>query len=187
MSGERSSRPDLPLVRVRALRKQPSCDGSHRGTEFTPISCGRPKRRGTAVLWLQTDTHRALLRRRAYEPPGGSPLDDPHSDVNRAIGGARARRRAGAAERRVLLFSPELAAMSTRGSLRYCYMVSGEFGALYQTQLFLEVTGEASPVMTLGDRDVILFSGVAAAASNISGAGSRSPRPTGCTCARARP
>jgi quercetin dioxygenase-like cupin family protein len=59
--------------------------------------------------------------------------------------------------------------MHTRGSLRYCYMVSAEMGSLYQTQLLMEVSGSPSPVMSLGSRDVILFVGAGAGTVTISG------------------
>jgi len=59
--------------------------------------------------------------------------------------------------------------MQTRGSLRYCYMVSAELGALYQTQLLMEVSGEPSPVFSLGSRDVILFIGAGSGTVTISG------------------
>jgi mannose-6-phosphate isomerase-like protein (cupin superfamily) len=68
------------------------------------------------------------------------------------------------------VFSSDLAAMQTRGSLRYCYMVSPEMGSLYQTQLLMEVTGdEPSPVFSLGTRDVILFIGAGTGTVTIAG------------------
>lgn len=102
--------------------------------------------------------------------PGGSPLDDPLSAANRDIpvvterDGARALLNGAC-----YVFSSDLAAMHTRGSLRYCYMVSAELGALYQTQLLMEVCGEPSPVFSLGSRDVILFIGAGSGTVTISG------------------
>ena len=122
-------------------------------------------------MWLQTDARHPFCDGAHTNLPGGSPLDDPQSRSEpRGTGGERARWYARALLNGELLrVLSGLASMNTRGSLRYCYMVSGEFGALYQTQLFLEVTGEASPVMTLGDRDVILFVGAGGGSVNISG------------------
>jgi len=102
--------------------------------------------------------------------PGGSPLDDPLSAQNRDIpvvterDGARA-----LLNGTCYVFSSDLAAMQTRGSLRYCYMVSAEMGALYQTQLLMEVAGEPSPVFSLGSREVILFIGAGSGSVTISG------------------
>jgi mannose-6-phosphate isomerase-like protein (cupin superfamily) len=48
-------------------------------------------------------------------------------------------------------------------------MVSADMGSLYQTQLLMEVTGEPSPIMSLGSRDVILFIGAGTGSVTISG------------------
>jgi mannose-6-phosphate isomerase-like protein (cupin superfamily) len=102
--------------------------------------------------------------------PGGSPLDDPLSLENRNIpvvterDGARA-----LLNGTCYVFSSDLAAMQTRGSLRYCYMVSAEMGALYQTQLLMEASSVPSPVFSLGTRDVILFIGAGTGKVTISG------------------
>jgi mannose-6-phosphate isomerase-like protein (cupin superfamily) len=65
--------------------------------------------------------------------------------------------------------SPALAAKMTRGSLTYRYLVTAELGALYQTQIHLEVAGPSSPVIAFGDRDVILFVVSGSGTVNISG------------------
>src|SRR6185312_14451415 len=102
--------------------------------------------------------------------PGGSPLDDPASPKNRQI--PLVTERAGA---RVLLngdcyvVSPRLADMTSRGNLRYCYLVNADLGSRYQTQVLLEVSGGPSPVLGLGDRDAILFIGAGKGTVTISG------------------
>ncbi|HEY2400799.1 MAG TPA: cupin domain-containing protein, partial [Steroidobacteraceae bacterium] len=102
--------------------------------------------------------------------PGGSPLDDPLSPENRDIpvvterDGARA-----LLNGTCYVFSSDLAAMQTRGSLRYCYMVSAEMGSLYQTQLLMEASDVPSPIFSLGARDVILFVGAGAGTVTIAG------------------
>jgi mannose-6-phosphate isomerase-like protein (cupin superfamily) len=65
--------------------------------------------------------------------------------------------------------SPALAAKTTRGSLTYRSLVTAELGALYQTQIHLEVAGATSPVIAFGDRDVILFVVSGSGTVNISG------------------
>lgn len=182
MSSPVVARPKPCLVTVQAGRtyywcacgrsaKQPFCDGSHRGTEFTPVKFVAGPQDEELLFCGCKQTRTAPFCDGAHtNVPGGSPLDDPESAENRAVpvvserDGARA-----LLNGECYVFSPELAPMSTRGSLRYCYMVSKEFGALYQTQLFLEIGGAASPVMTLGDRDVILFIGAGSGTVNISG------------------
>ncbi len=136
---------------------QPFCDGSHKGTGFEPL------------MFVLPDDEEILLcacKRTACAPfcdgthtnlPGGSPLDDPASPGNRAIAWATARD----GPRTPLngacyVVSPALAARERRGKLGYSYLVSPELGATYQTQVFLEAE-DASPVMSPGDREMILF------------------------------
>jgi mannose-6-phosphate isomerase-like protein (cupin superfamily)/CDGSH-type Zn-finger protein len=151
-------------------RKQPFCDGSHQGTDFSPMKytpavddellfCGcKHTRTGPFCDGAHTNL------------PGGSPLDDPLSPANRDIPivteweGARAWLNGNC-----YVFSSERARMHTRGTLQYCYMASAEFGSLYQTQLLLQASGESSPVMGFGSRDVILFIGSGSGLVTISG------------------
>ncbi len=140
-------------------RKQPFCDGSHQGTGFEPVRhvtaadgeevlfCGCKHTRTPPFC---DGTHTNL--------PGGSPLDDPHSAENLAVPTIEA-----ASDGRTLLnggcyvFSPSAARMKTRGSLRYCAVISSGFGALYHTQFCLQLTTARSPVMSCGGRHAVLF------------------------------
>jgi mannose-6-phosphate isomerase-like protein (cupin superfamily) len=69
------------------------------------------------------------------------------------------------------VISPRLAQMTPRGHLRYCYLVTGELGSIYQTQVLLEVSTGPSPVLTFGEREVILFIGAGRGTVTISGRG----------------
>lgn len=137
---------------------QPFCDGSHRGTRFEPhkfvaqesaevLLCGC--KRSSAAPFCD-GTHTNL--------PGGSPLDDPASEANRHIpwvtdrDGPRTR-----LDGACYVVSPSLAQTERRGALSYSCLVSPELGATYQSQFRLEVQGGASPLLSFGDRDVILF------------------------------
>jgi len=150
---------------------QPFCDGSHRGTGLEPetfiaradeevLLCGC---KHSAAAPFCDGTHTNL--------PGGSPLDDPASADNRGIPWVTQRegpriRLNGAC----YVVSPPLAEKARRGDLTYSYLVTTELGATYQTQVLLEVSGGgASPVMSLGDRDVILFVIAGHGMINISG------------------
>jgi mannose-6-phosphate isomerase-like protein (cupin superfamily)/CDGSH-type Zn-finger protein len=138
--------------------KQPFCDGSHQGSGFVPrrivapcteevLLCGC--KRTCGAPWCD-GTHTNL--------PGGSPLDDPESPANRLIrlvteqdgpcrwlnGGC-------------YVVSPALAPRSCRDHLRYSYLVTPGLGARFQTQVLLEVQGGASPVLSWGHSEVILF------------------------------
>jgi quercetin dioxygenase-like cupin family protein len=59
--------------------------------------------------------------------------------------------------------------MTCYGNLRYCYLVTPELGAQFQTQLLLEIREGPSPVLSLGDREVILFVGAGNGVVTISG------------------
>ena len=101
---------------------------------------------------------------------GGSPLDDPGSAANRAIPVVTER----VGPRALLngscyVFSSDRAPMMSRGALRYCTMVCTDLGSVHQTQLLMQITAAASPVMSLGDRDVILFISMGTGTVSISG------------------
>jgi len=182
MSSPVVARPKPCLVNVKPGRtyfwcscgrsaKQPFCDGSHKGTGFTPIEFTAGAQDEELLLCGCKHTLNAPFCDGAHTNlPGGSPSDDPCSPENRHIpvvterDGPRALLNGSC-----YVFSPDLAVMQTRGCLRYCYMVSAEMGSLYQTQLLLKVSDVASPVMSLGSRDVILFIGAGAGTVTISG------------------
>ncbi|MDE2263943.1 MAG: CDGSH iron-sulfur domain-containing protein [Gammaproteobacteria bacterium] len=137
---------------------QPFCDGSHQGTGLAPrrivaacseevLLCGCKQSCGAPFC---DGTHTNL--------PGGSPLDDPQTPANRRIPAVTQ----ADGPRRWLdggcyVVSPALAPKIGGESLRHCYLVTRELGARFQTQILLEVQAGASPVMSLGGRDTILF------------------------------
>jgi mannose-6-phosphate isomerase-like protein (cupin superfamily)/CDGSH-type Zn-finger protein len=182
MSSPVVARPKPCLVNLKAGRtyfwcscgrsaKQPFCDGSHKGTDFSPVQFTAGVQDEELLLCGCKHTRDAPFCDGAHTNlPGGSPLDDPLSPENRNIpvvterDGPRALLNGSC-----YVFSSHLAAMKTRGSLRFCYMVSAEMGSLYQTQLLMEVAGAASPVISLGSCDVIAFVGAGAGTVTISG------------------
>lgn len=137
---------------------QPFCDGSHKGTGILPRKVV-PARTEEVLLCGCKHTQGAPFCDGAHTNlPGGSPLDDPVSPANRAIpevtdrDGPRCWLNGGC-----YIVSPASMQKVSRGHLRYCHLVTAESGAIYQTQLFLEVQGGASPILSLGDRELILF------------------------------
>ena len=151
--------------------KQPFCDGSHKGTDFQPLQFTASAGDDEALLCGCKHTGTPPYCDGAHTNlPGGSPLDDPDSPENKNV--PLVTERAGP---RALLngecyvISPRLAEMTTRGHLRYCYLVNSELGSRYQTQVLLEVRDGASPVLSFGDRDVILFIGAGKGTVTISG------------------
>jgi len=163
------ARPKPHLVRLESGRTyfwcacgrsatQPFCDGSHQGTGLGPrrivattteevLLCGCKQSRGAPFC---DGAHTNV--------PGGSPLDDPETPANSSIPAVTVHD----GPRRWLdggcyVVSPELAPMTARERLSYCYLVTPELGARFQTQVLLEVRGGASPLMSLAGRDTILF------------------------------
>src|SRR5581483_3074979 len=151
--------------------KQPFCDGSHEGSGFQPLKFTAGGGSQEVLLCGCKHTRTPPFCDGAHTNlPGGSPLDDPTSLDNRRIPVVTERNGA-----RVLLngdcyvTSPGLAPMSSRGSLRYCYLVTPELGSRFQTQILLEVGDVPSPVLSLGQREVILFIGAGKGTVTISG------------------
>jgi CDGSH-type Zn-finger protein/mannose-6-phosphate isomerase-like protein (cupin superfamily) len=139
-------------------KAQPFCDGSHKGTPFTPLEyvarqdeevifCGC-KHTGTAPFC--DGSHSNL--------PGGYRLDDPESEANRQFGTVCA-----AAEPIVPLdggcyvYSTTRAALKVREGLSYATVVSPATGALHQSQFYAIVERGASPIISADGRHTILF------------------------------
>jgi mannose-6-phosphate isomerase-like protein (cupin superfamily)/CDGSH-type Zn-finger protein len=149
---------------------QPFCDGSHKGTGLEPKKFVAPVDGEVLLCGCKHSADAPFCDGAHTNLPGGSPLDDADSPANRSIplvtqrDGPRTRLNGAC-----YVVSPRLAAKDTRGHLSYSYLVTPQLGARYQTQILLEVTGGASPVMSLGDRDAILFVAAGRGAVNLSG------------------
>jgi len=175
------ARPKPCLVNVKAGKtyfwcscgrssKQPFCDGSHKGSDFSPMKFTATQDDELLFCGCKHTRNGPFCDGAHTNLPGGSPLDDPLSPENRDIPAVTERDGARALlNGTCYVFSSDLAAMQTRGSLRYCYMVSAEMGSLYQTQLLMEASDVPSPIFSLGSRDVILFIGAGAGTVTISG------------------
>jgi mannose-6-phosphate isomerase-like protein (cupin superfamily)/CDGSH-type Zn-finger protein len=138
--------------------KQPFCDGSHQGTGLVPRKFVAARTEEVLLCGCKQTGDGPFCDGAHTNLPGGSPLDDPDSPANRSIpvvnesDGPRRWLNGGC-----YIVSPAQAPKLTRQHLRYCYLVSAQLGARYQTQLFLEVQGGASPVLSPGGRELILF------------------------------
>lgn len=140
-------------------KKQPFCDGSHKGTDFEPVEyvakadseevlfCGC-KHTGEGPFC--DGTHNNL--------PGGYAEDDPDSPENRAIPVVSVNDGPAAVlDGGCYVFSLDRADYRTQGNLRYCTVISRAQGARHQSQFYGEVDEGTSPVMSFGDSHVILF------------------------------
>ena len=137
---------------------QPFCDGSHRGTGIEPRRFVAARTEEVLLCGCKQTGDGPFCDGAHTNLPGGSPLDDPDSPANRSVrvvtgrDGPRRRLDGGC-----YVVSPASAQKVVRDHLRYCYLVTPELGARYQTQLFLEVEGGPSPILSVGDRELILF------------------------------
>jgi CDGSH-type Zn-finger protein/mannose-6-phosphate isomerase-like protein (cupin superfamily) len=149
---------------------QPFCDGSHKGTSFEPKSFVARADEEVLLCACKHSSDAPFCDGTHTNLPGGSPLDDPESSGNRDIpwvterDGPRTRLNGAC-----YVVSPPLADKARRDNLTYSYLVTPELGATYQTQILLEVSGTASPLMSLGDCDVILLVMAGRGSVNISG------------------
>ncbi|HXO65591.1 MAG TPA: CDGSH iron-sulfur domain-containing protein [Steroidobacteraceae bacterium] len=149
---------------------QPFCDGSHKGTGFEPLKVTLREEEEVLLCGCKHTGNAPFCDGTHTNLPGGSPDDDPLSPENLRVPlvtrrqGPRAHLNGGC-----YVVSPALAEQQERGHLRYSCLVNGELGALYQMQMFFEVAGGASPVLSFGERDVILFVLEGAGSVNISG------------------
>jgi CDGSH-type Zn-finger protein/mannose-6-phosphate isomerase-like protein (cupin superfamily) len=149
---------------------QPFCDGSHKGTGFEPKAFVARADEEVLLCACKHSAAAPFCDGTHTNLPGGSPLDDPGSPANRSIAwvserdGPRTRLNGGC-----YVVSPPLAEPARHADLLYRYLVSPELGATYQTQVLLEAKGGASPVMSFGPRELILFVMDGRGTINISG------------------
>ncbi len=152
-------------------RNQPFCDGSHRDTPFRPVPC-TAREAGEEVLFCgcKRTGERPFCDGTHNNLPGAYREDDPDSPENRAVPLVDV----GADGRRMLdggcyVFSTTHAEFVRRDGLRYCRVIAPSLGAKYQSQFCFETDSSRSPIVTFGDRHVILLVADGTGAVNISG------------------
>jgi mannose-6-phosphate isomerase-like protein (cupin superfamily)/CDGSH-type Zn-finger protein len=137
---------------------QPFCDGSHQGTGIVPRKVVAARTEEVLLCGCKQTGGAPFCDGAHTNLPGGSPLDDPDSPENRSVAvvtesdGPRRWLNGGC-----YIASPAATPKTIRERLRYCDLVTPELGARHQTQMFLEVQGGASPALSLGERELILF------------------------------
>jgi len=136
---------------------QPFCDGSHKGSGFEPRKVVLAADEEVLLCGCKHTRTPPFCDGAHTNLPGGSPLDDPDSPANLAVREVTAREGPRARlNGTCYVVRPQLAPKSQRGGLTYSELVTGELGALYQSQVLLEAR-EATPPIGFGERDVILF------------------------------
>jgi len=140
-------------------KKQPFCDGSHRGTGIEPVVY-EAEVDGEEILFC-------LCKQTADGPhcdgshnaiPGAYPLDDPDSAANRAIPEQHFDPATAAASLadNCYVFSTSQAERQHVGGFSYCRVISPAQGADYQSQFFAEAE-HPTPFVSFGNRHVVLF------------------------------
>lgn len=138
--------------------KQPFCDGSHKGTDFTPIKY-KARRDEDVIFCGCKHTNDAPFCDGSHNNlPGGYVEDDAHSPANLKIPtvntytGARLMLDGGC-----YVFSPEQAQWDRKEDLHYTMIIGAKMQAKYQSQFFMKQKGRRAPILFFGERDVILF------------------------------
>ena len=140
-------------------KRQPYCDFSHEGTGIEPIEYVG-KHDGEEVLFCGCkQTGDAPFCDGAHANlEGGYRLDDPDSPENRAVpevlesvDGMRM------LDGGCYVFAPSQAPAAQAGSMRFGAIISRGQGAQHQSQFHVTVAGGASPIVSLGEADGIVF------------------------------
>jgi mannose-6-phosphate isomerase-like protein (cupin superfamily)/CDGSH-type Zn-finger protein len=137
---------------------QPFCDGSHAGTAFQPIAFKAERDEDVIFCGCKHTATGPFCDGAHSNLPGGYRTDDPDSAENRRVRAVAA----GSSpvvplDGQCYVFSTSRAALRTRGTLRYCPVVSPAFGALFQSQFYAEADRGASPVISADARETVLF------------------------------
>jgi mannose-6-phosphate isomerase-like protein (cupin superfamily)/CDGSH-type Zn-finger protein len=137
---------------------QPFCDGSHAGTEFSPVLFEAKADEDVIFCGCKHTGTRPFCDGAHNNLPGATVPDDPDSAANKAIRSVPH----GAAPEVPLdgacyVFSTARARFTRRGTMEYCSVVSPSRGALYQSQFYAELVEGASPVIGANGRHAVLF------------------------------
>ncbi|MFQ5790354.1 MAG: CDGSH iron-sulfur domain-containing protein, partial [Acidobacteriota bacterium] len=151
--------------------KQPYCDGSHRGTSFTPVRYVATED-GEEVLFCgcKRTCHQPFCDGTHNNLKSTYDEDDPTSEENRAIpqvvpspdGKARLDGSC------FVCYIPALP-LQERGTVKFAPVISSADGAVYQSQFYLEIAPGDSPVIGFGDRHVVLLATAGRGGITISG------------------
>jgi mannose-6-phosphate isomerase-like protein (cupin superfamily)/CDGSH-type Zn-finger protein len=137
---------------------QPFCDGSHAGTEFSPVLFEARADEDVIFCGCKHTGTRPFCDGAHNNLPGATTPDDPDSAANKAIKsvphGAEALVPLDGAG---YVFSPTRARFTCRGTMAYCPVISPARGAQFQSQFYAEIGEGVSPVIgTNGCHTVLL-------------------------------
>ena len=137
---------------------QPLCDGSHAGTEFSPVLFEATRDEEVIFCGCKHTGTRPFCDGAHNDLPGGMVLDDPGSAANVAVATAS---QGGDALTRLdnacYVFSSARAALVRRGTMAYCPVITPARGALYQSQFYAEMGEGVTPAIGANGRHTVLF------------------------------
>jgi mannose-6-phosphate isomerase-like protein (cupin superfamily)/CDGSH-type Zn-finger protein len=137
---------------------QPFCDGSHAGTEFSPVLFEARSDEDVIFCGCKHTGTRPFCDGAHNNLPGATVPDDPYSAANKAI---RAVPRGAEAQvslhEACYVFSTARAGLTRRGTMEYCTVVTPARGALFQSQFYAEIGEGVSPVIDANGCHTVLF------------------------------
>jgi CDGSH-type Zn-finger protein/mannose-6-phosphate isomerase-like protein (cupin superfamily) len=137
---------------------QPFCDGSHAGTEFSPVLYEARADEDVVFCGCKHTGTRPFCDGTHNNLPGATVPDDPESEANKSI---RAVPHGAAAEVPLdagcYVFSTARAKLARRGTMEYCAIVTPPRGAEFLSQFYAEIGQGASPVISANGRHTVLF------------------------------
>jgi len=137
---------------------QPFCDGSHKGTEFSPVLYEAKADEDVIFCGCKHTATRPFCDGAHNSLPGAETPDDPESAVNKAVAfvphGAGPKTQLDGA---CYVFSTARARLTHRGMMAYCPVVTPARGARFQSQFYAEIGSGTSPVVGADGCHTILF------------------------------
>jgi CDGSH-type Zn-finger protein/mannose-6-phosphate isomerase-like protein (cupin superfamily) len=138
--------------------KQPFCDGSHAGTEFTPVLFEAKADEDVIFCGCKHSCTKPFCDGAHNNLPGGYREDNPDSPENRAVASVPHSENAEVPlDGTCYVFSTKRAKLSHHGGMSYCAVISPAKGALYQSQFYAEIGSGVSPVIGASGRHTVLF------------------------------
>jgi mannose-6-phosphate isomerase-like protein (cupin superfamily)/CDGSH-type Zn-finger protein len=137
---------------------QPFCDGSHQGTEFSPVLFEATADEDVIFCGCKHTGTRPFCDGSHSNLPGATIPDDPDSPVNKAIKAAPHGANPNVPlDGACYVFSTARAKLTRRGTMNYCPVVTPTRGALFQSQFYAEIGPGVSPVIASDGSHTILF------------------------------
>lgn len=150
---------------------QPFCDGSHRETDFRPVRYVA-RDDGEEVLFCGCkQTSNPPFCDGAHNNLSGNCVeDDPFSSANLAVRDIPSDCDGRSSlDGECFVWSKASSGLERNGTVSYWSVFTAADGALYQSHFYLEALRGTSPVIGLGDRQVVLFARSGKGTLNISG------------------